>query len=121
MEDLPEQWKRCMNFIKWSSPLPVQSATWPILQKGRDIVSIAETGSGKTGAFGMPLLTRVKNNRNLQVLILCPTRELAQQAHEVLSKILMIIKIKVALVYGGEPRGKQAIDSRGCEVLVATP
>jgi len=58
-----------MSSAGWEEPVPAQAASWPILMKNRDLVCIAETGSGKTGAFGIPLALKIKKNHTTQCLI----------------------------------------------------
>ena len=88
----------------WEQPSPIQEQTIPLLLKGeKDIVGQAQTGTGKTGAFGLPLIELLDdNNRNVQALILCPTRELAIQVAEYINSYKGEKKFGVLPVYGGQ-------------------
>src|ERR1700689_1912449 len=88
----------------WEQPSPIQEKTIPLLLKGeKDIVGQAQTGTGKTAAFGLPLIELLDdNNRDVQALILCPTRELAIQVGEEISSYKGEKKFIVLPVYGGQ-------------------
>ena len=107
-----------------AEPFPVQAATIPDALAGRDVCGKAPTGSGKTIAFGLPLLARVEPaaSRRPTALVLVPTRELAAQVEDQLSQLCAGTKTKVLAVYGGAgmQRQMQALQ-RGVEVVVATP
>jgi ATP-dependent RNA helicase DeaD len=105
------------------TPTPIQAQSIPPLLEGRDVIGQAYTGSGKTLAFGLPLVERVdENEKYVQALVLCPTRELAQQVGEVLTQVVKGIGVKVAIVFGGRGYGPQedAI-KRGAQIIVGTP
>ncbi|MBI5432177.1 MAG: DEAD/DEAH box helicase, partial [Planctomycetes bacterium] len=106
-----------------TKPTPIQAlAIGPALE-GKDLIAKAETGTGKTLAFGAPMMSRVDASRSSVLgLVLCPTRELAQQVAGVLEKLGASRKIKVALLVGGEPIHPQ-IDAlkKGAQVVVGTP
>jgi ATP-dependent RNA helicase DDX5/DBP2 len=113
---------------KFSTPTPIQAQGWPMAFSGRDMVGIAQTGSGKTLSFVLPALTHAKDQQPLRdgdgpiVLILAPTRELVMQIREVASEYCRHYSLRCSVVYGGVPSGFQKQDlSRGVEVLVATP
>lgn len=109
-----------MNIVH---PTPVQKlAIGPVLA-GRDIVAKAETGTGKTLAFGAPIISRVDPDRNtVLALVLCPTRELAGQVADVLAELGEARGIKVALIVGGEELQPQVHALRGgAQIVVATP
>lgn len=111
---------RDMGFEKLS---PIQEMAIPKLLEGKDIIGQAQTGTGKTAAFGIPLLSRVNPElRKLQGIVLCPTRELAIQAAEELRKLAKYMHgIKVLPVYGGQEIGKQIAGLRGVQIIVGTP
>lgn len=111
---------REMGFEKLS---PIQEQAIPSLLEGEDIIGQAQTGTGKTAAFGIPVLQNVDPDlRKLQAVILCPTRELAIQAAEELRKIAKYMHgIKVLPVYGGQEIGKQIAALRGVQIIVGTP
>ena len=112
---------------KFVKPSPIQAQCWPVLMSGSDIVGIAETGSGKTLAFSVPALEKLKkdtpkNNRKPRMLVLAPTRELAQQSAVVLEEFGEPIGLRSMVVFGGVPKfeQKKAL-TRGVEIIVATP
>ncbi|MGZ5279011.1 MAG: DEAD/DEAH box helicase [Pseudobdellovibrionaceae bacterium] len=107
----------------YESPTPVQNAVIPHLLKNQtDLLALAKTGTGKTAAFGIPLVEKLEAQKGLQALVLCPTRELAQQVAQSLSSFGQRKGIRVTTVLGGESYRKQ-IDSlrRNPEILVSTP
>jgi superfamily II DNA/RNA helicase len=107
-----------------TEPFPVQAATLPDALAGRDVCGKAPTGSGKTIAFGLPLLARVQpaKPRKPTALVLVPTRELASQVEEQLNELTAGTKTRVLAVYGGAGMQRQMRDlQRGVEVVVATP
>jgi ATP-dependent RNA helicase DeaD len=106
-----------------STPTAIQERSIPLLLQGRDLIGQAQTGSGKTLAFGLPLMERCDGQqRQVQALVLTPTRELARQVGQVLTDLGRGAGIKVALVYGGRPFGQQeAALARGVQVVVGTP
>ena len=109
--------------LGFENPTPVQSACIPyLLQNDTDLLALAKTGTGKTAAFGIPLVEKIQHQKGLQALVLCPTRELAQQVAQSLSSFGQRKGIRVATVLGGESYRKQ-IDSlrRNPEILVSTP
>ena len=104
------------------TPFPIQSQTIPLLLDGNDVIGQAHTGTGKTAAFGIPMLEHVLNNGGIQGLIIAPTRELAIQITVELRKIGKFTGIKIATVYGGQGMGIQLDALRNKpEVVVATP
>lgn len=109
-----------MGFEKFS---PIQEQAIPCLLNGEDMIGQAQTGTGKTAAFGIPVLQKVDPElRKLQAIILCPTRELAIQAAEELRKIAKYMHgIKVLPVYGGQEIGKQIMGLKGTQIIVGTP
>jgi len=104
------------------TPFPIQSQTIPLLLKGHDVIGQAHTGTGKTAAFGIPMLENISNGGGIQGLIIAPTRELAIQITNELRKVGKYTKTKIATVYGGQGIGIQ-LDAlrRKPEVIVATP
>ena len=109
-----------MGFEKLS---PIQEQAIPYLLQGEDIIGQAQTGTGKTAAFGIPAIQKVDPElRKLQTIILCPTRELAIQAAEELRKLAKYMHgIKILPVYGGQDIGKQISALRGVQIIVGTP
>ncbi|MDE6015042.1 MAG: DEAD/DEAH box helicase [Acetatifactor sp.] len=111
---------REMGFEKLS---PIQQQAIPVLLQGEDIIGQAQTGTGKTAAFGIPAIQKCDPNlKKLQTIILCPTRELAIQAAEELRKLSKYMHgIKVLPVYGGQDIGRQIAGLRGVQIVVGTP
>jgi ATP-dependent RNA helicase DeaD len=106
-----------------TDPTPIQLQSIPIMLEGRDIIGQAYTGSGKTLAFGLPLIETIDaDSAETQALVLCPTRELAQQVGGVLSQLARPAGIAVVLLYGGVGYGPQMDALRGRpQVVVGTP
>ncbi len=118
---------RCMSVLrkkKITVPTPVQAQTIPLALEGRDVVGIAQTGTGKTLAFVLPALTRLaagRKGRNA-MLVLVPTRELALQVNSVFEEIGRALGVRSICIYGGVGLEQQARAlRRGCNVIVATP
>jgi ATP-dependent RNA helicase DeaD len=105
------------------TPTPVQEEAIPPLLEGRDVIGQACTGSGKTLAFGLPLVERIDaTQKRPQALVLCPTRELAQQVEGVLAQLTVGTGLRSTVVFGGRAMGPQ-VDAlrRGAQIVVATP
>src|SRR3954463_14282543 len=107
---------------------PIQTQAIPILLQGRDLLGIAQTGTGKTAAFMLPSIDRLAASnkrpfpRNCRMLVLAPTRELASQIAESAREYARFSKMSVATVFGGTSLGKNRRDlERGVDILVATP
>ena len=116
---------RKLGFLK---PFPIQEQTIPVILAGKDLMGIAQTGSGKTACFVMPILEKlqnedVKKDRNIQVLVLAPTRELVIQIDDVFRAFTENLKreIRTMAVYGGVSINPQMKGMFGVEILVATP
>jgi ATP-dependent RNA helicase DeaD len=110
-----------MGFEK---PSPIQAQAIPPLLQGSDVIGQAQTGTGKTAAFGIPALERIKiEDRHVQVLMLCPTRELAVQVTEEIRRLAKFKKgLKVETVYGGDPIDRQIRSLKGgVHIVVGTP
>ncbi|EYU21378.1 hypothetical protein MIMGU_mgv1a004869mg [Erythranthe guttata] len=112
----------------FTEPTPIQAQGWPMALKGRDLIGIAETGSGKTIAYLLPAIVHVNAQPFLApgdgpiVLVLAPTRELAVQIQQEATKFGASSKIKSTCIYGGVPKGPQVRDlQKGVEVVIATP
>jgi len=117
--------ERVLEAIKsmgWSEPTPVQEGAIPALLDGRDVIAQAQTGTGKTGAFGIPIIQGIAEQGSVQALILCPTRELAVQVSDELGRLAAHTDVKILPVYGGAGIEPQ-IDAlrRGVDVVVGTP
>ncbi|XP_066991400.2 uncharacterized protein [Anabrus simplex] len=120
-----------MNEIRqqgFDEPTAIQAQGWPIALSGRDMVGIAQTGSGKTLAYILPAIVHINNQPRLLrgdgpiVLVLAPTRELAQQIQQVAADFGVSSQVRNTCVFGGAPKGPQARDlERGVEIVIATP
>ncbi|KAL1959521.1 hypothetical protein VTO42DRAFT_1966 [Malbranchea cinnamomea] len=109
--------------LGYKTPTPIQAQAIPVALQGRDIIGLAETGSGKTAAFVLPILQALMNNpQNLHSLILAPTRELAQQISQVVEALGATISVRCTLLIGGVDMISQAIAlGKKPHVVVATP
>jgi ATP-dependent RNA helicase RhlE len=113
---------RAITDLGWTSPTPIQQKGIPPTREGRDVVGIAQTGTGKTGAFLIPTLERQADSEGLHTLVLCPTRELAQQVAADARELAAHTELFVGEIYGGVPYEPQLRDLKaGFDVLVATP
>ncbi|HET6725808.1 MAG TPA: DEAD/DEAH box helicase [Gammaproteobacteria bacterium] len=121
---LPAPVLRALTQVGYESPSPIQAATIPPLLAGRDVLGQAQTGTGKTAAFALPILSRLDvRTKAPQALVLAPTRELAIQVAEVFQRYASAIKgFHVLPIYGGQSYGPQlAALHRGVHVVVGTP
>lgn len=106
----------------YEMPFPIQETSIPLILNGVDVVGQAHTGTGKTAAFSLPMLTRVKRNGPIQALILVPTRELAVQVTNEINKLAKYTGIRTVSIYGGQSINIQYDQlRRGVQVIVATP
>ncbi|XP_015517904.1 ATP-dependent RNA helicase p62-like [Neodiprion pinetum] len=112
----------------FSEPTAIQAQGWPIAMSGRNMVGIAQTGSGKTLGYILPAIVHINNQQPLNrgdgpiALILAPTRELAQQIQTVASDFGSLSYVRNTCIFGGAPKGGQARDlERGVEICIATP
>jgi ATP-dependent RNA helicase RhlE len=115
----------------YTDPTPIQEQAIPIVLAGRDLMARAQTGTGKTAAFALPILQRLKVHANtsfsparhpIRVLVVTPTRELAVQIHDAFKAYGRHVSLRSTVVYGGVPMGPQERDLQaGVEIVVATP
>ena len=120
--DLSEARLAAVEALGWEEPTPIQSMAIPHLLEGADVVGIAQTGTGKTGAFMLPSLELIEAKGGLQVLVLCPTRELAQQVCDDTTAFAKGTSLRAFSIYGGVAYGPQLEAlSDGVEVITATP
>ena len=119
---------KALSDQKYDQPYPIQEVAIPDILKGKDILGIAQTGSGKTASYVLPILQKLhkqapSKNRHIAALILVPTRELAIQVNDVFSLFgsAMPERVKSFAVYGGVSINPQMIKLQGVEILVATP
>jgi len=125
---LAEPILRALDTKGYADPTPIQRQAIPALLEGRDLLGIAQTGTGKTAAFALPSLHRLADNLQVakpascRMLVLSPTRELAAQIAENMKGYAKYLRLSVQCVFGGVPVGKQARAlTHGTDVLVATP
>ncbi|HZC21131.1 MAG TPA: DEAD/DEAH box helicase [Nitrososphaeraceae archaeon] len=115
---------RALKENGFKEPFPIQEAAIPLVLKGVDVIGQAHTGTGKTAAFALPILNKIKIRRNgpIQALILVPTRELALQVTNEINKFAKYTGIRTAAIYGGQSIGLQYNQlRRGIQIVVATP
>ncbi len=125
---LAEPILRALGAKGYDTPTPIQAQAIPALLEGRDLLGIAQTGTGKTAAFSLPSLHRLaadpqpRRSAGCRMLVLSPTRELAAQIAENMRGYAKYLNLSVQCVFGGVPVGKQARALvPGCDILVATP
>ncbi|MBB5142247.1 DEAD/DEAH box helicase [Desulfovibrio intestinalis] len=114
---------KAVEDLGFEEPSPIQVLAIPALLAGRDALGQAQTGTGKTAAFGLPLLEKLTNAKHVQALVLCPTRELAIQVAEELNKLAARKRgVAILPIYGGQPIERQlrALD-KGVQIVVGTP
>jgi ATP-dependent RNA helicase DeaD len=124
--DLPvsEKTRKAVAAQGWETPTPIQALAMPELLKGRDVVGLAQTGSGKTAAFSIPLVERLdRKPKGVQALVLVPTRELAAQAAAEISSLSRYSPARSVVLCGGVGIGPQikTLKNRATSVVVGTP
>ncbi|MGN0431304.1 MAG: DEAD/DEAH box helicase [Lachnospiraceae bacterium] len=122
--DIDARILRAVTEMGFENMTPIQRQAIPILMEGRDVIGQAQTGTGKTAAFGIPMLQRIdEKDRSLQGIILCPTRELAIQAAEELRKFAKYMHgIRMVPIYGGQDIERQIKSLKGgVQIVVGTP
>jgi ATP-dependent RNA helicase DeaD len=122
--NIPAPILKALKDVGYESPSPIQAATIPLLMEGRDVLGQAQTGTGKTAAFALPVLSRIDvKNPAVQALVLAPTRELAIQVAEAFQSYAAHLKnFHVLPIYGGQAYGPQLSSlRRGAQVVVGTP
>ena len=111
-----------IKVLGWNEPTQIQAEAIPVARRGKDVVGQARTGSGKTAAFGIPIIESCEPSGTLQSLVLCPTRELAVQVAEEMNSLQGNKSLKIETVYGGTDIEKQAkLLGKGVDVIVGTP
>ena len=115
---------RAIAEMGFEQPSPIQAQSIPIAVEGKDMIGQARTGTGKTASFGIPMLQRINpKDKNLQAIVLCPTRELAiQSANEIRKLAKFLHGIKVLPIYGGQEISKQIRSLKGgVQIVIGTP
>ena len=110
--------------VGYATPTPIQQQAVPVVLEGRDVLGLAQTGTGKTAAFVLPILERLTRGplRRVRALIVAPTRELAEQIHQMSVDLAKHTRVRSVTVYGGVSRARQVEAlQRGAEIVVACP
>lgn len=119
---LSAQLTKALSENGFEAPFPIQEAAIPLVLEGKDVVGQAHTGTGKTAAFGLPILQRIKADGPVQALILAPTRELAVQVTTEINRFARYTGVKTVAIYGGQSINVQLDRLRhGVQIVVATP
>ncbi|MGQ9588436.1 MAG: DEAD/DEAH box helicase, partial [Thermoplasmata archaeon] len=113
---------KAISDLEWEEPTPVQEQVIPLARKGEDLMAQAQTGTGKTGAFAIPIIEKLEQSRRIQCLVLTPTRELAVQVAGDFSELGKYTNIRAIPIYGGQSINVQTDKIRkGAEIVVGTP
>lgn len=107
--------------LGWEKPTAIQEESIPIIMEGFDVLGQSETGSGKTGAFGIPIAEKLEKGQGLQALIISPTRELVEQIFNVMKSLTREKRLYCETIYGGVGINPQIMGLRKAEIAVATP
>lgn len=121
---LNRQLLNAIEDLGYTEPTPIQLKAIPTIMNGQDLLGVAQTGTGKTAAYGIPLIMKLKyaQGMNPRVLILSPTRELAIQIHENIVSLSKYTDLRSVVLYGGlGPKAQKEILSKGLDIVIATP
>lgn len=115
--------EKAIEDMGFEEPTPIQAQSIPSILEGRDVIGQAQTGTGKTASFGIPALEMVDPNcKRVQAIVLCPTRELANQVAAEMNKLSKYKNVKILPVYGGQPIERQFKALRkGVQIVIGTP
>ena len=105
----------------FKEPSPVQADAIPLILEGHDLIGQAQTGTGKTAAFGLPVIQQMSGNKGVEALVIVPTRELAMQVSDELFRFGKTAGLKTATVYGGTEYNRQIERINQANIIVATP
>ncbi|NPA60363.1 MAG: DEAD/DEAH box helicase [Epsilonproteobacteria bacterium] len=120
--NLKKEVLQAVKYAGFTVPSPIQAQAIPFVLDGRDMVAQAHTGTGKTAAFGLPAISKMKLNKGVEVLVITPTRELATQVSDELFKYGRNLGVRTVTVYGGSSYKRQLdLIERGANIVVATP
>ncbi|TKG97187.1 DEAD/DEAH box helicase [Puteibacter caeruleilacunae] len=122
--NISRQLLNAIEDLKFDKPTPIQEQSYAVIQSGKDVVGIAQTGTGKTFAYMLPILQNLKFSKQVspRVLIMVPTRELVLQVVEQIKSYTAYMSTRIVGVYGGTNINTQMMDvAQGCDILVATP
>ena len=119
---LKDSLQQAIKEIGFTTPSPIQQQVIPLILSGVDVIAQSQTGTGKTAAFGLPAMHLIDNCKGVGMLVITPTRELAQQVSDELFKYGSRSGIRTCSVYGGQSTSRQVeMIRRGAQVVVATP
>ncbi|MEK6835443.1 MAG: DEAD/DEAH box helicase, partial [Nanoarchaeota archaeon] len=118
---LQQELVKSVNDLGFTEFTDIQERTIPLIQEGKDVIAQSSTGSGKTAAFGFPIIEKIKQGQGLQTLILVPTRELCEQVNKEMNKFSKYKRLNIIAVYGGVSIGPQIEKLRNVEIVVGTP
>ena len=119
--NLSQPIQQAVSDAGFKEPSPVQKEAIPLILEGHDMIAQAQTGTGKTAAFGLPMLSKMQNNGTVEGLVIVPTRELAMQVSDELYRFGKLSGLRTATVYGGTPYGRQIERIKQASVVIATP
>jgi ATP-dependent RNA helicase DeaD len=121
--NLRPQLEQAITELGYTTPTPIQAGIIPLMLSGQDVLGQAQTGTGKTAAFSLPILHNLESGqRHIQALVMAPTRELALQVADAMVEYGQFCHVRVLAVYGGQPYGPQINQlKRGVDVVVGTP
>ncbi len=121
--NLRPELEQAITQLGYTTPTPIQSGIIPVMLTGQDVLGQAQTGTGKTAAFALPILHNLESGQgHIQALVLAPTRELALQVADAMIEYGQHLRVRVLAVYGGQPYGPQISQlRRGVDIVVGTP
>jgi len=119
--NLSQNIQQAISDAGFKEPSPVQKEAIPLVLEGHDMIAQAQTGTGKTAAFGLPMLSQMVADGSIEGLIIVPTRELAMQVSDEIYRFGKLSGLRTATVYGGTPYGKQIERIKQASVVIATP
>jgi ATP-dependent RNA helicase DeaD len=119
--NLKKDLEKAIEVAGFVEPSPIQQQAIPVVISGKDIVAQAQTGTGKTAAFGLPILNNMQCNGTVETVVIVPTRELAMQVSDELFRFGKFLNIKTATVYGGSSYQRQIKHIQSASIIVATP
>jgi len=112
---------KAVHELGYTTPTEIQAQAIPLILQGKDIIGHSQTGSGKTAAFGLPMLAQIRQGNGIQALILTPTRELCVQVSDALKGFSKYLHLRIVPVFGGVGLGPQIHATKSADIIVATP
>ncbi|MGV8150558.1 MAG: DEAD/DEAH box helicase [Candidatus Woesearchaeota archaeon] len=119
--NLKPELHKAVHRLGFTEATEIQAKTIPVILSGKDMVGQSKTGSGKTAAFGLPIINSIESGNGVQAIILTPTRELCVQVHDIMRQLGQFMKVRIASVYGGVGIGPQIDELKRAEIVVGTP